>query len=359
MALSVFPWKNKGEPEPTALDRQNLNAAEEALAAQVTSGAIAPPSSVVSENVEEEATQVEGTLEPAMPTGKRLAVFAYKIKGTTVVKPPTGAPSGFSEALIRVEQNVAGGHALSTSGITWNGSEPVWKTTPNAVNLIAIFTVNGGASWEGVGAEVGATGATGPEGFNPENLLLPSEVKTFIEPGASTSEERAAVAQSIARTVPTGSLLTPASGIPVLAAVAVPPKKVIRGIGFFVGALEGTPANRTHLWVALLNAKREVLARSADFTSSTNTAFSINKIMALKLESSYETGPAGELLYLMWCEVMSSTVALSIGFRELSNALLTPPVLCGTGAAATTPPALAATITLTAGFKYPYLVAIT
>jgi DNA-binding beta-propeller fold protein YncE len=48
MALSPWPWKNKGEPEPTALDRQNLNAAEEALAAQVTSGAIPLPSSVVS-----------------------------------------------------------------------------------------------------------------------------------------------------------------------------------------------------------------------------------------------------------------------------------------------------------------------
>lgn len=48
MALSVFLWKNKGEPEPTPLNRQNLNAAEEALAAQVSSGAIAPPASVAS-----------------------------------------------------------------------------------------------------------------------------------------------------------------------------------------------------------------------------------------------------------------------------------------------------------------------
>jgi Right handed beta helix region len=47
MALSPFPWKNKGESEPTKLNRQNLNAAEEALASQVTSGAIAPPSTVV------------------------------------------------------------------------------------------------------------------------------------------------------------------------------------------------------------------------------------------------------------------------------------------------------------------------
>ena len=48
MAFSVFPWKNKGEAEPTKLNRQNLNAAEEALAAQVTSGAIPLPSSVAS-----------------------------------------------------------------------------------------------------------------------------------------------------------------------------------------------------------------------------------------------------------------------------------------------------------------------
>jgi|HubBroStandDraft_6_1064221.scaffolds.fasta_scaffold00417_5 hypothetical protein len=47
MALSVFPWKNRGEAEPTKLNRQNLNAAEEALGAQVTSGAIPLPASVV------------------------------------------------------------------------------------------------------------------------------------------------------------------------------------------------------------------------------------------------------------------------------------------------------------------------
>lgn len=36
MAFTPFPWKNKGEPSPTKLNRQNLNAAEEALVSQVT-----------------------------------------------------------------------------------------------------------------------------------------------------------------------------------------------------------------------------------------------------------------------------------------------------------------------------------
>lgn len=47
MPFTPFPWKNKGEPSPTKLNRQNLNAAEEAMVTGIGNGEIALPGAVV------------------------------------------------------------------------------------------------------------------------------------------------------------------------------------------------------------------------------------------------------------------------------------------------------------------------
>jgi hypothetical protein len=320
------------------------------------------PSSVLSSSSEEDAEAVEGTIAPAMPTDMRIAAFAYTIKGAATVKPPTGATTGFSEALIRVQQNSSGGHKISTSGIVWNGGEPVWNEAANAVNLISVFTVNGGATWEGVGPQTGATGPTGPEGVVPNKLLIPSEVVTYKEPGATTTEKRQGLAETHPRADSSNALLL-TSGTPVIGALILPAKTVIHGLGFQVSTTEGTAANRTHLWVALLNSKLEKLRTSLDHTSSTNTPLPGNAAAphALLFESTYETGASPELLYGVLCEVMSSTNPITIIIREANAFLMEAvPSWCALGPTGqTTPGALPSTVTPSAlGGKLPYLVAV-
>ncbi len=271
------------------------------------------PASVVSSSTQTEIPEVEGALKPAMPAGIRLAAFSYTIKGNATVEPPTGATTGFSEALIEVVQNAAGGHKISTAGITWVGGEPAWNEAANAVNLISIFTTNGGATWRGAGPLTGATGAagpTGPEAVGTRRLFRPSAVNMVVKP-SGTEEARPVLAETLSRAAITQSLQL-VSGTPVIGAVEVPAKTKYKGVGFYVWKLEGTPANRAHLWVAVLNSAREKLHFSEDFTESAHTGFAENGIKALNLGGVFESGPEPELLYLVLCEVMSSTEPIQI-----------------------------------------------
>ena len=300
-----------------------------------------------------------------MPTGIRLAAFSYTQKGTTTVEPPTGAPSGFSEALIEVIQNSGGAHKLSTSGINWVGGEPAWNEAANAVNLISIFTTNGGATWRGVGpltGATGATGATGPEAVGTKRLQRPASVNAVLKP-SGTEEGRPVLAETFSRLSITQAYQL-VSGTPVIAPVEVPAKIKYKGVGFFVWKLEGTPGNRTHLWVAVLNAKREKLHYSEDFTESTHTGFAENGIKAISLGAEYETGSEPELLYLVACEVMSSTEPIQIAAAAntgksaaISGAEPWLAYLGPTGQ--TTGAALEATVGKSAGTeKTPYLVLV-
>jgi hypothetical protein len=326
------------------------------------------PESVISSSSEELGGEVEGTIEPAMPTSKRLAAFAYKIKGATLVKPPTGVPSGFSEALIRVEQNAAGGHALSTSGITWNGGEPVWKTTANAVNIISIFTTNGGSSWEAVGPEEGKKGEKGAEGKEGTAiglglLLKLTKAKVYKNTTETATEEKPVLAESQSRNSVTTTFAL-ASGTPVFSAIEVPAKTLISALGFYVATLEETPANRTHLWVALLNSKLELVLKSLDYTSSANTPlFAAAPPRALKFTATHESGSEAEVYYGLLCEVMSSTKPIVVGATSAVQGLSSSaegrePYLSGLGETGrTTPESLAATVVPSGGASArPYMV---
>lgn len=306
LSFKPFGWKRGSESHETPLNPTDLNTAENAIAEWVKENF--PGISTTAELAE-----VEGAIKPAMPTGARLADFAYTIKGTTTIEPPTGPPTGYSEALIEVSQNSEGGHKLSTSGINWVGGEPVWNEAANAINLISIFTTNGGATWRGVGpltGATGATGATGPEAVGSKRLQRPASVNMVLKP-SGTEEGRLVLAESFSRlTIQQNYQLV--SGTPVVAAVEVPAKTKYKGVGFFVWKLEGTPANRTHLWVAVLNSAREKLHFSEDFTESAHTSFTENGIKAISLGAEYESGSSAELLYLVLCEVMSSTEPIQV-----------------------------------------------
>ena len=345
MPITPFGWKDHGPPDLDAVNLEGANSHAGAYTDEVVAAEIAEaageaeglatldseshltasqvPPSVVSSSAEEVAEAVEGAITPAMPTGRRMAAFTYLIKGAVTVAPPTSATTGFSEALIRVKQNSAGAHAITTSGIVWNGGEPVWNTTANAVNLISVFTVNGGATWEGVGPQTGATGATGPEGLLPSKLLIPSQILVYKETGSNGTEKRQGLAETYPRKDAVNTLLL-VSGTPIIAAMILPPKTVFSGLAFQTTTTEGTAANRTHLWVALLNAKLETLKASADYTSSTNTPLlgAANAQKGLLFTSQYESGASPELAYGLLVEVMSSTNPITIATHNVNSAIL-------------------------------------
>jgi hypothetical protein len=148
-------------------------------------GEIQLPASVVTSNTEA-LGEVEGSVTPAGHTGSRLNAYAATVKGNVTFHPPTGVPTGFSEATVEAKEDPTGNHSIAVAGLAgWTGSEPVWNTAANAVNLITMFTTNGGATWHGVGTQTGATGPEGPEGFEPRKLWIPNKVKIFKGTGGS------------------------------------------------------------------------------------------------------------------------------------------------------------------------------
>jgi hypothetical protein len=334
--MFVYAWiplSQKGAPEGVA----TLSSGGKILESEL-------PESVVSSSAEEDASEVEGNLEPAIPTGRRLAGFLYTIKGATVLKPPTGAAAGYNEVSVLIVENAAGKHTFSTSGINWIGAEPVWNTAATAVNIVRLFTINGGTTWYGEGVSTGptgATGATGPEAVGTNRLLLPTDVVTYKTPEEEAHEARAALAESISRIRANSSLLL-TSGTPLVVAIEIPAKTICTGLGFMVETTEGTAADRTHLWVALLNASFEPLRKSADYTSSTHTPLASNAfIHALKFTEPYETGSKPELLYGVLCEVMSSTNPITIKTANTTSSSMAeqPPRTCFLGETGRTTPA--------------------
>jgi hypothetical protein len=311
---------------------------------------------IVQTSSETTVGEVEGNIEPAMPANTRLAAFTYTQKAEATVKLPTGVQAGFSQVLVRVKQPAAGGKKLKTTGVTWNGGEPVWSEVANAVNDIWMFTVDG-ATWEGEGPEKGANGAQGPEGYVSTNMWLPEKLKIYSTTGSSETEDKQAIFESFPRDISGGSTLLLTSGTPIVGPVSGKANQVIHGLAWHCTTIEGTPANRTHLWIALFNAAGEIVAVSPDYTSSTNTPMVASTLHGLKFSVTY-TPEKNEPLWGALCEVMSSTNPITVGIREGNATVELPPALCGTLAAAeTTPPTLKAAVTFSHNLKIPYLAA--
>jgi hypothetical protein len=305
---------------------------------------------------EENPVEVEGSIEPAMPAGISWMAFSYLQKGELTVKPPSTTQKGFIQALIQAKQPAAGGKKLKTTGITWREAEPAWNEAANAVNNIWVFSKNGGASWEGQGPEKGAQGIEGPEGYVSTNIWYPN-VKLYETPASSEVETAQAAQESFPRSISGATGFELKSGQPFVGPISGRIGTPIHGIAWYVSIIEGTPANRTHLWAILFNEALEVVARTADFTSSANTPMVATTLHGLRFETPY-TPAANEPLHGAVCEVMSSTAPMTLGIREGNASFEATPALCGTLATGqTTPPALKSKVTFTPGLKLPYLAA--
>lgn len=310
------------------------------------------PESVVTSSLKE-LGEVEGSVKPSLAEGN---VFLLTAKGGVTIEPPTGSvPRPEYSVVLVLAENSVGGHTFTFSGFTLLGEEPKPVTTANAVNRVELWTDNGGATWYYVGLQAGKegpagpTGATGPEGpggFVPSALLLPSEFPTW-KGVAESVEKRQVIAESFQRTYANTTLLL-TSGTPIIVAIPVKAKEVIRGVGFAVQTAEGTPANRTHLWIAVLSAKGEKVAESADYTSSASNGFANGEKKAIRFTASYEA-KANEVLYAVLCEVMSSTNPITVdGFNSAETILAEEvPILNAVGPGGlTTPASLTSPVTI-------------
>jgi hypothetical protein len=315
------------------------------------------PPSVVSSSTES-LGEIEGSLTPAIPSGYRESIFAAIAKGAVAVHAPTGAPAGTSRVTVEITQDSTGGHAITTPGTPNTNSEPVYNTAPNAVNTINFVTFNGGTNWfvEGpLEGKAGATGATGPEGFNPSKLLLPSAWPVYLGTGASTTENKPVKAETFPRHE-ANTTLTLTSGTPVICAIPVPAKTVIAGAVWGIKTVEGTAANRTHLWAVLLDSSGKVLRHSADYTSSTNSPMASGTRRGVLFTETYETGEA-TTLYVALCEVMSSTNPMTLAQKSGETVLTeAAPMTVATGPAGqTTPPEVGATLAFTGTANEPWV----
>ncbi len=309
-----------------------------------------------------EAGEVEGSYQPNCAKGN---VFFVIAKGALTITLPINAPLTVYYVEVLLTENATGGHALATEGYALLGEAPILNTAANAVNALQMVTFNGGASWYLVGLQAGTKGekgstgekgSEGSEGFVPAKLQLPSSLKTYKEPGSSETEARAAIAESAPRAGFGGQTVTLASGTPLFVAIPVKAGQIISGLAFAVSATEGTPSERQHLWVALLNSKFEKLKVSADHTSNANTPLPTASIRALKFSSSYEAPETG-VLYGLVCEVMKSTSPIALVQRESSVFLMAAaPMICGKGPTGqSTPEALPEKITTTESGQAPWL----
>lgn len=263
----------------------------------------------------------EGNVTPNLAEG---SIFTITAKGNLTIKKPTNWPAGASEATLVITENAEGAKTITLEGVTWLGGELVPNTAANAINAIQLVSWDSGTHWYAWGAlegKQGAIGPTGPEAVGTGRLLRPKKTVVFKTPGEGTTEQRETLAESLSRRHVNSSLLL-TSGTPLCVAIETPAKTLFRGLAFYVATTEGTPANRTHLWVALLNSKLEVLRRSLDYTSSAFTSFgSGGTPKGLKFTETYESGEATEVLYGVVCEVMSSTNPLTVGVLNATSAL--------------------------------------
>ena len=305
------------------------------------------------------ALEASGEVTPNITEGNAFAITAT---GNVTINPPINAIATEEAVPLYLIQDSTGGHTVTFSGVfgLLGNKAPVISTASNARTLVTLLTQDKGSTWYVVGLQPGEEGpkgekgSTGSEGFVPDRVLLPSEFSIW-KGVAEVAEKRQVLFESYQRGDANTTLLL-TSGIPVAAAVPMKAGEILRGIGFIAQTAEGTPTNRTHLWAALLNATGEVLAVSADYSSSTSNSISNGEDRGLRFTSNYETTTTG-VFYAVLCEVMSSTNPITIVSRNINEvAGAKVPMLTAVAGAATTPPAVKANLTLTKSEHRPYLV---
>jgi hypothetical protein len=312
------------------------------------------PSSVLT-SVTKEHGSVEGEQTPNLSEGH---VHLYIAKGAFVLGKPINWPAGTTYAEVVIKQDATGGRAITLSGMTWINGVPVLDTSPNAVTAIQLVSWDGGTSVYALGVAEGKTGSTGPtgtEGFNPGKVLLPSAWPIYLKNNEGATENRAVVAEPYPRYVAnTGILLT--SGTPIGCAIPVPPKTRITGFACGVKTVEGTAANRTHLWGVLLDSAGKVLRRTQDYTSASTNPMNSSTRRGFSFTEAYETGESPVVLYVLLCEVMSNTNPVTLICKSGEQALTegAPNLMVIGPAGQTGPPEVGATLALSGTFNEPW-----
>jgi hypothetical protein len=204
-----------------------------------------------------------------------------------------------------------------------------------------------GNDWYGVLDKIHAAG----------ELFVPTNVHVSKNNAEKAEEEQPGKVQSGDRGNFTNEILL-TSGVPLMGLEEVPPFTLISWIGFEIQVVEGTPANRQNLFVALLDENGKQLAISLDYASATNTPMSINNVRALKLTTPYLTGTSWIRVRPLICEKVSAGNCLTLLGKEGKTVVEEIPKMCGTYAPGeiSTPASLPETVALTAGVKRPYCV---
>jgi hypothetical protein len=145
MAFNPFKWLNKGEAgTPTPLNRQDLNAAEENIAAQVTSGAIPLPEWV-------ETSSTTGNISPlrygAKFDGKQVQDAAIEAGTNTVAIPEITAVDAGKVILVG-GAGVGGGGLLTTITSASAGSAKLAASAATTVTgAPALYGSDDSAAW--------------------------------------------------------------------------------------------------------------------------------------------------------------------------------------------------------------------
>lgn len=114
--------------------------------------------------------EVEGNVTPNLNEGR---IFTMTAKGKVTIKKPTNWPSGGTYAELVVKQDATGGRTITLEGVAWQSAEPVFVTTPNAINRIPIGSDDGGVTWYAVGPQEGKEGPRGETGLGAVPVLMP------------------------------------------------------------------------------------------------------------------------------------------------------------------------------------------
>lgn len=191
-------------------------------------------------------------------------------------------------------------------------------------------------------------------GAVPNDLWLPESIPTYKNAASNEKENRPALGESFDRSAATGTLAL-VTGDLYLAGIKMRGNIELSGVGFAVEAAEGTPADRTHLYIVIVNASGEVVAVSEDFTSATDTPLASETLAGLLAIAPYKTPEEGRY----YAGVLNATSAGNpLTLRGLSGkgylSHATPPVSAlVTGLSG--PPALGSPLALSAVSFAPWL----
>lgn len=227
--------------------------------------------------------------------------------------------------------------ATATQSIGTTGGDIASQLAQFAVNIGAALPASRGVGelWEAINAQIVAFT---PGGGQPSGVVGPATATAETLPRWAGAESET-IAQA------TGSLY--------LAAVYLPANTIVNSVNFVSGSTGSTGV--THNWGVLASSARKVLGVSVD---NTTTDIAANTVQTYALGTAV-TIPSSGLYYIGQMMAVATTAPTAMGYTgTISTLNAIAPILGGvSNTGATTPPALAATltaITASASLLYGY-----